>query len=218
MRELYLTDPSYEAASRMIKYKLHVTAVVCLLSAFYFLAPDAYCGVSLSSGPISASATIASEFTLKIRIEDQVTKAITPTMNFGELVRVNDNELRAATFFKVYIELDTLGAASHLTQTASPLTREGGSETMPNGAYIVQPTYDPADNGNLQQPSGSNLGKRQSAVGTEEIYTDPTGSHRTVTSLYFLSGDSTIGATEPITLNQKSGAYSGTIQYTLTSE
>ncbi len=200
----------------MFKHKFFVFIALSLFS-FGFMASTAY-AQTLSSGAITTSATIASEFTFKITVENQNPVATTTTMNFGELVRANDSELQAATFYKVYAELNTLGAPSHLTQTASALTRSGGSETIPNGSFVMKTTYEPADNAGQAQPTGVTMLPVQTAVGTKEIYADPTGSHRVVTILYYLTGDPTLGATEKISFDQKSGSYSGIVEYTLVSD
>ena len=172
---------------------------------------------STSTGAVSISASIPSGITLNVTILDQLTQTAKPTLDFGELVRVG-NEFRSETFFKVLVEVDTVGSSFHLVQVGTPLVRNGGSETMPSGAYIVEPIYQDTQNDGKPQPTGSTIGKRQSVVGTQELYTDPTGSKRVLTAIYHLSGDPITGGKEIIPLDQKSGSYSGTIQYTLTSE
>ena len=171
---------------------------------------------SVSGGPINVSASVPSGLALDLKIVDQVSAAQVPSMDFGELVRMN-SEFRAGTFFKVYLTANAAGNSFVLTQTGTSLTRNGGPETIPNGAYIVKPEYVDSDNSGAAQPVSSTVGNRGSATGTRTLYTDPTGSSRIITLTYTLSGDPNTGATEIIPLSQKSGSYSGTVQFTLTT-
>ena len=171
---------------------------------------------SISGGPVTISATVPGGLTLELRIVDQLSGAEVPSLDFGELVRIG-GEVRAAKFFKVFLKANAAGDPFTLTQIGTPLTRNGGSETIPSGAYFVKPSYAPEDNAQTAQPIGSVVGSIGTAVGTRALYTDPTGSSRIITLVYTLSGDSNTGATEIIPLSQKSGAYSGTVQFTLTT-
>ena len=192
-----------------------VFAGLLLLLGFSVASSESRAG-SATTGAVTIAAVVPPALTLNVTIIDQVTQAAVPTMDFGELERTGD-EFRAAKFFKVFLEVDTVGDPLNLTQIGTPLTRSGGSETIPNGAYIAEPTYNETDNGGKPQPPGAHLDIRRTVVGTHEIYTDPAGSKRTLSIFYRLSGDPATGGTQIIPLDQKSGAYSGTIQFTLTS-
>lgn len=174
------------------------------------------CADTVSGGPIHVSASIPTGLTLEMKIVDQVNGSQMPSLDFGELVRTGE-EFRAARFFKVFLNENAAGDPFTLTQIGTPLTRNGGSETIPNGAFIVQPAYAEADNSGNAQPAGSTIGSIGTAVGTRTLFTDATGSSRVITLIYTLSGDPNTGATEVIPLSQKSGSYSGTIQFTLTT-
>jgi hypothetical protein len=165
---------------------------------------------------VNVTAQVPSDLTLDMRIVDQLTTGQVPTMDFGELVRVGD-EFRARTFFKVYLRINTVGQACELSQLGTPLARNSGTEIMPAGAYMATPAYEQAQNSNQQIPSGAKLGALGKVGGTLLLYSDPTGSSRTVTVTYTLSGDPITGATEVIPISQKSGSYSGTVQFTLTT-
>jgi len=165
---------------------------------------------------VLTSATVPAALTLNVTIIDQTTNSAVPTMDFGELQRVGD-EFRSATYFKVLLKVDTVGDPLNVTQIGSPLTRAGGVETIPSGAYIAEPTYSDTDNGGKSQPAGSHLDIRRTVAGTHDIYSDSSGSKRFISIFYRLSGDPATGGTEVIPLDQKSGAYSGTVQFTLTS-
>ena len=182
----------------------------------FLIAHTAFCGATNTTATLLTSASIPSALTLNVTIIDPVTQAAVPTMDFGELERAGE-EFRSAKFFKVLLEVDTVGDPLSLTQVGSALTRAGGSETIPSGAYIADPTYNEAENSGKPQATGSQLGTRQSVVGTNEIYSDPNGAKRTLTIFYHLSGDPATGGAEVIPLDQKSGSYSGSIQFTLTS-
>lgn len=171
---------------------------------------------SLNGNPVVVEASVGAGLTLNVTITDQLTNTVVPSMDFGELVRT-DNEFRSKTFFKVLLRINSVGDPCQLTQTGTALTRTDGTETMPSGAYIVKPEYVDADNNGVGIPTGASVGKVATVVGTQVLYNDPTGSDRNVTALYTLSGDSTLGATQIIPLSQKSGSYSGTIQFTLTT-
>ena len=188
--------------------------ILFLLILAAYISPSQ--AATTTSTTVLTSATVPSALTLNVTIIDELDQAVVPTMDFGALERVND-EFRSSKFFKVLLEVDTVGSPLHVTQIGSPLTRSGGSETMPNGAYIVEPTYSEADNDGKPKPTGAFIGARQTAVDTQEIYSDPAGSRRSITLFFRLSGDPSTGGTQIIPLDQKSGAYSGTIQFTLTS-
>lgn len=171
---------------------------------------------SATQGPITVAADIPSGLTLDMTIIDQLSGAVVPSLDFGDLVRVGD-EFRSSKFFKVLLKINSVGDPFELTQNGTALTRSGGAETMPSGAYIVKPTFEAAENNGAAQPSGAAIGSTGSAVGNKILYTDPTGTGGVVTLTYTLSGDPNIGATEKIQLNQKSGSYAGTVQFTLTT-
>ena len=170
-----------------------------------------------TNATLLTSANVPSALTLNVTIIDQTTQSAVPTMDFGDLERVGD-EFRSLKLFKVLLEVDTVGDALHVTQIGTPLTRAGGSETIPNGAYISDPKYIDTDNAGKGQPPGSHLDVTQSVVGTRELYSDPAGLRRTLSIFYRLSGDPATGGTQLIPLDQKSGSYSGSIQFTLTSD
>ena len=171
---------------------------------------------STSAGPVTIAARVPAGLTLELTIVDQLTRTERPSLDFGELVRVGE-EFRSTTFFKVLLKINTVGDSCELTQTGTPLTRSPGGETIPDGAYFVRPAYDEADNNDAPQPPGSGLGVAGAVVGPRVLYRDPTGSSRVIAATYTLSGDPNTGATEIIPLSQKSGSYSGTVQFTLTT-
>lgn len=171
---------------------------------------------TVSGGPFRVSAQVPSTLTLELSILDPVSGAEKSLLDFGELTRVG-GEFRAERFFKVLLKVNTAGDSFGLTQIATPLTRSDSAETIPSGAYVVKPTYVEADNTGLSQPTGSQIGTAGTAVGTRTLFADSTGAGRVITLTYTLSGDPSTGATEVIPLSQRSGFYTGTIQFTLTT-
>lgn len=183
-----------------------------------FLSPvpkEAVAGVT-TNAVLLTSATVPSNLTLNLEIIDETTQAAVPTMNFGDLERVG-NEFRSTKLFRILLNVDTVGDPLVVTQIGSPLVRTGGFEIIPSGAYIVEPTYSEEDNNGKTLPGTAIVGARTSVVGTHETYSDTAGSKRTVSIFYRLSGDPATGGTEIIPLDQKSGAYTGTVQFTLVS-
>ena len=187
-----------------------------VLSSGVFLTASSARAISADSGAINVSATVPSGLTLEMRIVDQKDNAERPSLNFGELLRTDD-DFRAPTFYKVFLTVSGAGDPFELTQTGTLLTRNDGAQTLPPGAYFVKPLYEESSNSGVELPLGSQVGRTGSAVGSRVLYTDPTGSFRVITAVYTLTGDPATEATERIPLSQKSGIYSGTIQFTLTT-
>ena len=198
-------------------FKIHTKTRIFLNVLLALLAfPAVTTATNITAGPINVSAEIPSGLALELTIIDQLTGAIVPSMDFGELARFND-EYRATRFFDVLLKVNTAGNAYELTQLSTPLTLTSGSETIPNGAFFVKPFYDAADNAGNALPTGATLGVAGSAVTTQSVYKDPTGSARIVRLQYTLTGDPMTGATQPILVGQKSGSYRATVLYTLTT-
>ena len=165
---------------------------------------------------VNISADVPFGLTLELKIVDQLTGAQIPSLDFGELVRTG-NKFRSSKSFKVFLTVNAAGDPLELTQLGTALARDGGTEKIPNGAFIVKPMYVTSDNTGASQPSGSTVGAVGTAVGTRLLFNDLTGSSRIITLVYTLSGDPNTNATETIPLSQKSGSYSGVIQFTLTT-
>ena len=185
-----------------------ISGAFFLLCAALYFAPGAR-AATLTAGPINVSAEIPSGLALELTIIDQLTGSKVPSMDFGELSRFND-EYRATRFFNILLKVNTAGNSYELAQLSTPLTRSGGSETIPNGAFFVKPLYEAADNSGNVLPGGSVLGVPGTAVATQPVFKDPTGSARTVRLQYTLTGDPVTGATQNIPLGQKSGSYTAT--------
>lgn len=193
-----------------------VLSTLFLLSFVMYFAMKSAGAASLTAGPINVSADIPSGFSMQLTIVDQLTGATVPSMDFGELSRVND-EYRATRFFHVFLKINTAGNGYELTQLSTPLTRSGSADTLPNGAFFVKPFFESADNGGVSAPAGATLGAVGTAVATQLIFKDPTGSTGVVRLRYTLTGDPALGATQVIPVGQKSGSYAATVQFTLTT-
>ncbi len=196
------------------KTKILFCGVLVLIGLFFAGTPVN--AAASSTGPVTVSATVPSSLELVVSIADGLTNATVPSMNFGELIP-DTGDYRAKTFFIVQLRISAGGSPHELTQNGTLLTRNGGGDTIPDGSYIVKPSYNDSVNGGDPQPSGSQMGLIGSAVGNRLLYRDPIGKNRTITANYTLSGDSNTGATQTIPLSQKAGPYAGNIQFTLTT-
>ena len=196
-----------------------------MLASTAFLCSVVFCGTDLFAGAapgsslnrlVNVSAEIPSELMLEMRIVDQLTKGQVPSMDFGELQRTGD-EFRAKTYFNVYLTVNSVGVSSELTQVGTLLTRVSGNETMPSGAYMMKPFYEESQNNGLAIPVGARVAAAGRVAETRSVYSDTNGESRTITVSYTLTGDPQTAATQVIPISQKSGSYSGTITFTLTT-
>lgn len=196
-------------------------SLVCAIAAMaIFLSVPREAGAVVGSTlnrPVNVSASIPSELTLDMRIIDQRTNSQVPSMDFGDLLRSGD-EFRAQTFFKVYLTIYSVGISCVLSQTGTPLTLNSGTDTIPKGAYIAKPEFEASENSNQARPGNTEIGVHGSAAQNNMLlFKDPDGRKSVITVTYTLTGDPITQATEVIPVNQKSGAYSGTVQFTLTT-
>ncbi len=177
---------------------------------------------SASKAGIEVSARVPSALTLNIRIIDEYNNKEKPSIDFGELERIGD-EFRAKVTYKVLIDVNANGDGYEVRQLGSQLIRNGGSEAIPNNTYICRPLYqeseniysDPTDAG---LPPTAKVGEWGTTIGDKLLFDNPGGKRRTITTRYTLSGDPNTGASDIIPISQKSGSYSGTIQFTLTTK
>lgn len=198
------------------KRKTFFTALFSALLIAGLGLPSARAAGTQNVGPVPVSAEVPSSLELVVTIRDALTNAVVPTMAFGELLP-DTGDYRARTFYLVTLQVFAGGNAHEVSQNGTLLSRNEGGETIPSGAFNVSPFYDSAVNSGLPQPPGSAVSSAGSAVGLKLLYSDPSGNNRTVSAFYTLSGDPNTGATQQIPLSQKSGAYSGAVQFTLTT-
>ena len=190
-----------------------ITNVVLLPTLLTGLACTDLQATTLNNAPINVSAEVQSSVTLQLTVVDQQTGAEVSSLDFGELNRVG-NQFLATKVFKVEARILTSGRPYELVQTSTPLARVGGSEVIPPTAFVSKPFYDASYNAGAALSPGARLGSSAPVGGSQRVLADPTGTAQSVHILYSLSTDPTAPA---IPLNQKSGAYTGTVQYTLTT-
>lgn len=187
--------------------------ILAVLALSAFKTADA---ASLSFGTITTTAEIPNALALNITITDLSTGQEIPSMDFG-VVDNSAGQLHSNRLFRVLLAVNAQGVSYEIKHDVSPLVRSGGSEVIPSGAFSARPFYVAEDNAGQLIPSGSRLAVTGPAEALKTIFTDPSGSSRVISMIYALSGDPSTGATEKIPVSQRSGSYSGTIQFTLTT-
>jgi hypothetical protein len=186
-----------------------------IISIFLFTTATAHAS-STSAPQIYISADIATELTLELIAMDENTHTTMSSLDFGQLLRT-DTDLRSSKVCKVLLKVSGTGVPLELVQIASDLAVRGNTDVIPKGAFMMRPAYLAADNGGVGMPPGSQVAGASSVYGRQLLYRDPTGSSRIISVFYTLSGDPSTGASASIPLEQKTGDYSGNIQYTLTT-
>ncbi len=190
--------------------------VSVLLSAIILSLKFTFCeAAGLNADPIQTTASVSNQLTLNVRIFDGASGAEIPSLDFGEL-QISGDELKSNRYFKVLLQASAQGESYEITHQASDFVRSGGTETIPAGALAVEPYYSAAENGGAAIPLGAKIASSGPAKNVPVVFSDPSGSSRVISMLYTLSSK-TAGSTEKIPVNQRSGAYSGTIRYTLTT-
>ena len=202
----------------MNKYNKAVIIVLSLLVA----ASNAFAATDQQA--VNMEATIGSAFEMDVLLFnndiDGTEVTGTNTMNFGTLTDIGTGTLRSSTPGAVlaYINVNSnSGQQWTLTQTGTPMTRVGGSETLEQGSLNVVPVYVSGDNGGA---TGGAVGAKGTWVSAspKTLYTSPaTGGNRVIRAYYSITDDSAAGATAPnIPLDKVAGTYRGTVTFTAT--
>lgn len=193
-------------------------------AAFIMLIPASPASATSFTQAAEVHAKVNPDITLEIIIIDKLYNRITQTMDFGDLQKVGE-EYRSATYYQVQITAAANTDPFEVRQSATALVRSGGFETIPTGAYIAKiPTLDlittiSGDQQTQGAPAGAKVGETGTAVRDILIYqSDDRDNKKVMIPVdYTLSGDSALKATQIIPINQKSGSYSGTVMFTITS-
>lgn len=186
---------------RSIRYwVLGFTALFCLSAE----------AATFTRGPILTSAVVPNMLSLNVLVLDAATDAPLSSLDFGRLSAAG-NELGSTRAFRVLLQVNAQGSPYEVRQEASPLQRSGGEEMLPLGAFLAQPLYLETDNAGQTAPAGARLGAADSVENLQSVYLDPSGSNRTVSVLYQMAP----AGGQAIPVHQRSGDYTGTIQYTL---
>lgn len=168
---------------------------------------------------VTTSATVSSVFDITLNIFEFENNSINnnvTTMNFGNLGVVNGtlNSVNSGTaafvvFASATANSSTLTGPYTVKLTGTPMTRTGGSETLPNASLVFDPEYNPADNGGAANDGGAMTGPA-SWVGTDlAVYTSSAGRPTRTVQVYH--------SIQNVSTGQVAGIYTGTITYTLTA-
>ncbi|MEI6631397.1 MAG: hypothetical protein WCL25_02150 [bacterium] len=151
-------------------------------------------------------------------------------MTFGQLTTKAADGSDAGVWFspKYYcVFLFTTSYGNHYEVRSTCAGLSNGATPLPTGSFMLVPGYASADEwsaGNAQgvQPTGSTLGGKDSAVGTDKlIYRSETAaSNRIIRAFYSIPSYLEGGAKpyegyEPIPTSQAAGTYTGTVTITI---
>jgi hypothetical protein len=214
---------SEETKMKKLAMVVAVIAVIALAGAPVVFATTA------SQGPYTISATVDGSLLLTVQLFKGTTTGPTGSalsaISFGtlkEFTQTSGKTLRSDDTGGMGEVIAMITANSHqaqytITQTGTALTY--GTNTMPTGACTVTPAYATADNGGLAKPAGATVAAGGSWVGARTIYTSEAApsAMRTIQAHYSITDDPAAGATASVPLNQAAGAYSGTVQITVTT-
>lgn len=187
-----------------------------------------------SSDPVLFEAALAPTLGITIVLhQNSSTGPEIPSMNFGSLVEftnpnTSSKTLRSSTAGStgtgsvvVMIYPQPTGKPYHVDSSGGVLTNATG-DTIPPGASSVVPIYSPQDNdfGGGPLPLVGQLGDPGSWVVSSpgrRIYTsDAAGDYRAIQAHFSITDDQTAGATSAVPIDQRGGAYSGTVVFTIT--
>ena len=195
-------------------------AITAMVMAVLLMASPAAFAVT-DTAAINVSASVASNFDLTLNIFEFENDTIGPSatqMSFGTLAdfspavgtlnSVNSGTAAFVVFATAVANDAALTTPYTITLTGTAMTRTGGSETLPNASLRFTPVYNTADNGGVA--NDGTLGSATSWVGTNvPVYTSAASRPTRTVQVYH--------AITNVPTSQTSGAYTGTITYTLTA-
>ncbi len=163
-----------------------------------------------AASSIAVSASVSDVFSIRTDIRRDIAgfpDVADTAIAFGNLV-VSGGTLVAAEGRVAFINvINTAGTQYTVSSNiATPLTRTGGTETIPNGAFVLNVNETtPANPGTATDPANT-------AVGNFTIFTsDAPGSESQVEAHYTITNDPALGATSFVPQNQRSGTYTTTL-------
>jgi len=198
--------------------------------------------LAATTASVNVSADVSEQLELVVTLkrvvdsQDPGTEGTDVTsMGFGSLTDTfadgtNAGSLFSRTWFAAFLVAKTSGRPYVIRQSSDGLT--SGSNTIPTNAYLMIPDYEPNDlftwpGGSAAQgaqPTGSTLGSAGPATGLNKtVYTSGSAGlsriircYYTVTNGYKADGSTWDGFSgDPISLDQPSGNYSGTVTYSV---
>ena len=182
------------------------TILPVLVVALLFTGRDTR-AAGASLGPLTTVAVVPSTLSLDMTILDAAGSQAS-SLDFGQLSRTADT-FGSNRLFRVVLSVSGQGVSYEIRQDVSPFTRNGGNEAIPEAAFLVRPLYLESENSGLSIPSGAQLAPEGPASGTRTLFSDPTGSSRTISLAYSMASGVPFGL--------PSGSYTGTLQFTLVS-
>ncbi len=183
------------------------------------------------------TATVASGLTFSVTIVSLVAapgggttlgSAVT-AMNFGSLASNGTfippgsttpqlRSLNSTAAFQVFFGINAQQRPFTISQSSSGTGLASGTNFIPTGAFIVTPLQGVGGDPTLPLPAGIAVSPRGSAIGTgiTLFSRTVTGPSATLAATYGITDDTTLGATQPIPLDQPAGTYATTITFSAT--
>lgn len=174
---------------------------------------------TISAPDITVNSSVPDAFTVNVDLRQDVSgfPDITPdsALNFGAFVKnAAGDALIVESGIVAFITTNTQRRPyTVVSDITSSLT--SGTDQIPDGAFVLNAVYSPADNGGQTNEGTANYSG--SAVGTHAVYTSG-GSHRmsTVQAHYTITDDPALGATGAVPLDQSAGSYSTALTISVT--
>ena len=201
-----------------------ITFAIVAWMALGFRVPQAVAATA-STPNIAASASVSGALTLDVVLKKNGFNGdVITSMDFGTLKELSVTNPTTGAVSKTlrssasgstgtgavaaFITANSHGLPYAITSTGSALTNGSGA-TIPTGACTVVPVYAKEDNGNLDKPSGAELGTPGSWVGTRTLYTSERGTAaiRSIQAYYSITDDLVAGATAAVPISQPGGSY-----------
>ena len=216
--------------------KIVMPVSLAVLAAGFFWAKGAMAVDLPGPASIDVTAIVPSNLTFSVTVCQIV--AGTPVtftscgsstpMNFGNLASQGTFDpdgtgplppqpraLSSTKAFQVFFGVNAQGRAFTVKQTAGHLV--SGSNTVPDGAFIVTPLDGIGGDNTKPLPSGISKGTRGTAVfSNKALFTSTGGLSDTMAATYGITDDPNLGATQPIPLDQPAGTYTTTVTFTAT--
>ena len=164
---------------------------------------------TVSAPTITSTATVLDSFTIIVDLRRDIAGfpdiANDQQMNFGNLT-IQGGTLNAVEGVVAFVTTNSHQDPYTVNSViANPLTRSGGTQTIPNGAFVLNAAYAAADNGGAANEGTVNYSG--TAIGTHPLYVSGgTHSQRTVQGHYYV-GNQAPGSTTFIPADQADGVY-----------
>ncbi len=210
-------------------------AMAVALASWVFPAPAMAVDIPSAGGTVQVSATVPANLAFNATIFELVPNGTGGTdigpqvsaMNFGNLASngtfdpdgpgpqpPQPRALNSLKAFQVFFSLNAQGRPYQIKQTAASL--RSGTNTIPNGAFIVTPLAGIGGDPSKPLPSGVSVGTRGTAAASNKVLFSSTGPGASLAATYGITDNPAQGATQPIPLDQPAGTYTTTVTFTAT--